>query len=392
MLVVPLFASAKSSSLGLRKMGKASLPKGSLTSFGTNSGGGGNLLLGKPIDHYVFDFKGSPEYAQVDPVIQIINKYLPEVKLSLYHTLQRKVWYKVPVKLQSLPGEVIGTPFSSKQGALQTLNAVWISGLSYDAKTTRSEDKALLIMHEILLGLRYGQLNGGYILCQTMPEARVAESCRAVIENPLQPQDYDQIRNAAHRLMKIKKLNTREVAEILHYNGFKIGSVEINETSANLKNLDLKSLQKILVTLAAQNLLPSTGTILSNQLSHLVTDAKIQAEIKMGSSHEEFAVMVKSPEYRLQKTYRGFSEVIYSDTTDTNNSVLYLLRSRPSNAKPGDVVPSMMVKFTGGTLVSLELSEEVLKFSPNDNKNIWMMVEPDETEAPAHIFIFGTTL
>lgn len=362
----------------------ADAPTRDMMAKGTNSGGGGNLLRGKPIEKYIFDFKKSPEYALLNPTILQIQRYLPGLFRDMRHVMIEKAWYKIPTSLKALPSGAIGTPFESTQAAVQTINGVWISDPSYQPMPL--EDKALLQWHELLVGLRYGHLNGGYILCQTNVAARNAATCVGVRESPLRPQDYDQIRKASAQLMKLKSPDAKSIAEIFYFNGFKIGTDDIRDTSSSFKNLDFPALRNLLTTLGAQKMIPAKGHVISQMSSASRLNVHIHADIKNGNSDEQFLLTLTVPTLGLQKSYRGFNEVTYIDETQSQNSVYYMVSGSRKARTPGDVIPCMLIEFRGATLKSLAIYEEILKFDPATNTNVWERSTVDATGAPSILF------
>ncbi|MEQ1877044.1 MAG: hypothetical protein ABL958_10390 [Bdellovibrionia bacterium] len=123
------------------------------TNRGTIDGGGGNTLKGRPLESYRKDlFKVPSVLKYIVPMIQNVAKKLPQLGGDLYHIIEDRAWYFVPVELKKLPWYDINTPFETEQGAFQTRNEVWLDSQIFDKM--EPADQAGLIAHELLMGIR----------------------------------------------------------------------------------------------------------------------------------------------------------------------------------------------------------------------------------------------
>jgi hypothetical protein len=91
------------------------------------------------------------------PIILKVQEAHPRFASDMVHIAINRKWYFLPVELNKLPASTIGVSFGDKdlqQMALQNLNAVWLdSGLFNSAQMTE-EDRGMLVLHEILMGIR----------------------------------------------------------------------------------------------------------------------------------------------------------------------------------------------------------------------------------------------
>lgn len=119
---------------------------------GTDSGGG-NGFKGKPLESYRFDVNALSEFHSVSGIIHQVLQALPQLAGEMWHVSQSRRWYKIPANLDVIPSERIGVAFATDQLALQNLNEIWINDNSFTAMTDPS-DRSLLVLHEVVMGVR----------------------------------------------------------------------------------------------------------------------------------------------------------------------------------------------------------------------------------------------
>lgn len=123
------------------------------TGMGGGDLGGGNGILGKPLETYRIRIDHTEEFRDfLQPVLMRVEKKLPLLALEMWHVIQRRAWYFVPVKLQTLPADLIAVGFATEQLALQTHQSVW-----FDMDEFRKMDRrarAQLLLHEVVMGLK----------------------------------------------------------------------------------------------------------------------------------------------------------------------------------------------------------------------------------------------
>lgn len=125
---------------------------------GADTGGGGNGVNGKPLEAYAVNMKSTASFAQmVLPIILKVQEAHPRFASDMVHIAINRKWYFVPVDLNKLPAHAIGVSFGDKdlqQMALQNLSAVWVDSKLFNAKEMSEENRAQLVLHEILMGIR----------------------------------------------------------------------------------------------------------------------------------------------------------------------------------------------------------------------------------------------
>lgn len=126
---------------------------GTAASLGGGDLGGGNGILGKPLETYRVRIDRTEEFREfIQPVLQRVEGKLPLLALEMWHVVQRRAWYFVPVKLQTLPADLIAVGFPTEQLALQTHQSVWFDFAEFLKMDRRA--RAQLLLHEIVMGLK----------------------------------------------------------------------------------------------------------------------------------------------------------------------------------------------------------------------------------------------
>jgi hypothetical protein len=139
-------------------------PASDSTVDGTIDSGGGNSVGGRPIDSYAFDPFGRDEIKDtIVPMITQLAKTHLKFAGALYNILREKTWYLVPVELNKLSAKEIGVSFPNDQMALQTRREVYIASKLFNPAA--EEDRATLIVHELLMGMRIYRFNNDRYLC-----------------------------------------------------------------------------------------------------------------------------------------------------------------------------------------------------------------------------------
>ena len=122
---------------------------------GTDSGGG-NSVSGRPIESYASNVLDSAiAKTHLIPIISKLHGIHPRFASDLIHIAINRTWYVLPVELNKIPSSVLGVSFSDsqlEQMALQNLKAIYINSTLFD-KSDRDEDRALLLLHEMVMGV-----------------------------------------------------------------------------------------------------------------------------------------------------------------------------------------------------------------------------------------------
>lgn len=132
---------------------------------GTDSTGGGNGVNGKPLESYAVSIEANADYkTHIAPIIAQVVKKFPRFASDLIHISVDRRWYLIPVDLDKIPQERIGVAFAVDQLALQSRAAVWIDDKLF-AKMPEGEDRAKLLLHELVMGIRMMEFQGGLNQC-----------------------------------------------------------------------------------------------------------------------------------------------------------------------------------------------------------------------------------
>lgn len=132
---------------------------------GTDSTGGGNGINGKPLESYAVSVEANADYkTHIAPIIAQVVKKFPRFASDLIHIANDRRWYLVPVELDKIPYERIGVSFAVDQLALQSRAAVWIDDGLFK-KMPDGEDRARLLLHELVMGIRLMEFQGGLNQC-----------------------------------------------------------------------------------------------------------------------------------------------------------------------------------------------------------------------------------
>ena len=160
----------------------AGLPKSTqesdLTGNGTMQTGGGNGLNGKPLEHYIRDITTLPEYKQhIAPIIRKMSSTNPDgFAAYLDWAARHKAWYFLPVQLPALEKAQIDTFFKSDQLALHSEQRIYIEAPTYVKMQPR--DRALLLMHEMVMGARVLMKKKALEQCQTLSKHSELLNCK----------------------------------------------------------------------------------------------------------------------------------------------------------------------------------------------------------------------
>ena len=131
---------------------------------GTIDGGGGNGIGGNPVERFKVDITKLPEFKILEPILKKIDEVDANVNLRLEYVIAKN-WYIVPISLQGLASAKTGLYFSTDQIALHTFKEIWISDQHYNNQESSPEDKATLLLHEIIMGLKVLKFASYYEQC-----------------------------------------------------------------------------------------------------------------------------------------------------------------------------------------------------------------------------------
>lgn len=143
---------------------------------GTDSTGGGNGVKGKPLDDYILNLTEIPAFTNlVQPLIKDLSQNYPALAADFYHLSIERDWYFVPTNLDQISKSILGVYARTDQMALQDLNKIMIDTNLFEQMQER--DQAILLIHEIVMGIRLLKYKTTQDLC-------MAKAARAlVLEN-----------------------------------------------------------------------------------------------------------------------------------------------------------------------------------------------------------------
>lgn len=132
---------------------------------GVDSTGGGNGLNGKPLESYYVNIEQQRDYKEfIEPIVLQVVKKFPRLASDIISIATDRKWFLVPVALEKIPSVQIGVAFPVDQMALQSRSAVWIDDTIF-AKMPTGEDRARLMLHELVMGVRLMQFQNGLNHC-----------------------------------------------------------------------------------------------------------------------------------------------------------------------------------------------------------------------------------
>lgn len=197
--------------------------------------GGGNVIHGKMIEEYQVSAPEILEYQEsILPIIKVLQSTFPALAGDFVHIAESRKWYIVPVDLKTLDPLKIGIPFEFKteQAALHTPEKIFIDKRIWDQMSSAS--KSFLILHEIIMGVKWLDSHEGLDRCLAGSKMILVES--DFIENEkykdqirfcyktypkhfiiptkfrLTPADYESIRTLVGRFTKnIEKIDWEEL-------------------------------------------------------------------------------------------------------------------------------------------------------------------------------------
>jgi hypothetical protein len=189
---------------------------------GTMDGGGGNGIKGKPLESYRVAITETPEYIKyIKPISEKLMATKPDIGRFFLSSVQKKNWYFVPARLVELDPKRIGVPFRADQLALQNLREVWIDNGYYSK--TEIKDKAHLLLHEIVMGMRLLVFDSSRKQCESFaPKLSYCEGSSTVTsEIQLTDQDYATIREVTSWIFeKGANIEVDALLELLVSKGF----------------------------------------------------------------------------------------------------------------------------------------------------------------------------
>lgn len=138
---------------------------GSGETAGPTDSGGGNGANGKALESFKVSILGTEQYVRLlQPVLDLIQEKNPEMFASVLHILSERNWYMVPVTMKAIPSERIGVSFiKTEQIALQSQTEIWFDSTIFDKMS--DQEKAVILVHEVVMGIRLLKFQDKLDLC-----------------------------------------------------------------------------------------------------------------------------------------------------------------------------------------------------------------------------------
>lgn len=153
-----------------------------LQEMGTGDGGGGNAIDYKMLESHLIDPREMNLVKnRLNPMFQkMFNS--PDSEQA-YNYFGMKNWYLAPIKLKTIPKEVIGIEFTAdrhQQVAIQTEQAIWIDSNIFEKMD--ENEKARLLAHEVLMSVYLTRFLTLEDLCKTHQRMTEGEVCEELSE------------------------------------------------------------------------------------------------------------------------------------------------------------------------------------------------------------------
>ncbi|MCB0369189.1 MAG: hypothetical protein KDD45_06960, partial [Bdellovibrionales bacterium] len=195
---------------------------------GTVDSGGGNTFKGRPLESYAINIRELTAFKEgINPILESNGLQGSFLKNVLNWIIDNKTWYLIPSELTQLPSEKIASAVGTEQAALQDFKQVWLNQNIFDMMSTH--DQTLLIIHELLMGLRLLKFDSKFSECQAFRTANQEESfCKNSYSSEIRGSpldlsviDYAQIRSTAKKLSENgQTISFEDLNDLLGTQGF----------------------------------------------------------------------------------------------------------------------------------------------------------------------------
>lgn len=131
---------------------------------GTVDGGGGNGLHGTPLEYFIVDPKSLLREA---PLVETVLFNLEKADVALagdfLHIIRNRIWYMVPTEVEKISSAQLGVSFPTEQYAIQTDREIFFN--SAFVEPMAPDKKAILFLHELIMGVRIMEWQNSYDRC-----------------------------------------------------------------------------------------------------------------------------------------------------------------------------------------------------------------------------------
>ena len=233
---------------------------------GTVDSGGGNTFNGRPLESYAINIRELPAFKEgVSPILESNGLQDSLLRNVLNSIIDKKTWYLIPSELTQLPSEKIASAVGADQAALQDFKQIWLNQNIFDKMSI--QDQSLLVVHELLMGLRLLKFDSALSECLAFRSASQEESfCKNSYSSEirgkpsdLNSSDYAQIRATAKKLSEGgQKLSLADLNDLLGIQGFSTDDHEF-KVKASQKILSIEDLGKMTQTSMLTKSWPTYG-------------------------------------------------------------------------------------------------------------------------------------
>lgn len=241
-------------------------PADPLKTQGTVDSGGGNTFAGKPLEAYVINIREHQAFKEFISVLLESNHMQSSlIKNVLNNVIDKKTWYLIPAELKQLPSEKIASAVGAEQAALQDFKQIWLNQNIFEKMSIK--DQSLLIIHELLMGIRLLKFDSAISECLAFKVASQEESfCRNSYSSEVRgkPSDLDVVDYAQIRLTAKKmsddgpNISEDDLNDLLGTQGFST-SIHQFKTKASQKIMSLQDLGKVVQTSMLTKSWPTFG-------------------------------------------------------------------------------------------------------------------------------------
>lgn len=351
------------------------------TSHGTADSGGGNTFMGKPLESYKVNPRTLESYSRfIKPWLE--SQYLKGTGVgnAFESILDRKIWYLIPSELKQLSSDKISSAVGSdlQQAALQDLKQVWIDSLLFEKMAPA--DQAVLIVHELLMGIKLLKFDSTLTECLAFQSTEAAKDPQYCYNNSsneprgkpsdLTPNAYAQIRSAAALISERgQKLTLKDLEEIIGSQGFINISVK--------KTVSLEQIGRMLEASKLMKTWPTFGFDLGKYISEnqdkisnpkrngsftLKSDVSCDADVVITS--DTISIAFSENGKRISYASKWTSPIeMHLEKDRLAGFALYsadFSKLKSSNqVGKGDTVVDVTLKFLGDTLMGLDLAKTI---------------------------------
>ncbi|NQZ01824.1 MAG: hypothetical protein HRT45_14270 [Bdellovibrionales bacterium] len=240
-----------------------------IETIGTGDGGGGNTCKGKPFESYALDVENHEAYkTHIAPKLEQMGE-ASQIRQVLTHAVSTKTWFLMPCEFNKLSAEKIGTLSKNQQGALQSMEEVWLSQPALEDEFGNKVyegaelDFAKLIVHEMLMSIRLLKFESAKNKCLALaPDSNYCnntDEARSGAPKDLTDEDYSDIREATTKFFEQTNLDARGWEEFLAVHDFQFSDTRVFMRAADIIEITNQEVREIIMATVAAGEMPNMG-------------------------------------------------------------------------------------------------------------------------------------